>query len=169
MTKPRPPHQYTEAELAKPIRGYSRARTLGEGLAMGSRFNGTRRFNGDPDAADNAWDFMRAGGMFTIERDAVKEATRAALDLSRRTYLSILERWHADGRLLPKGATFVAGPLQRRGINEPQEELAATLTRADLEREIKRLRRVLGIKRTPPTIEERRAATRERVRKHRAA
>ena len=105
-----------------------------------------RRFEGDRKAADtnpSFEDFFLHGRMKSIEYAAGAKAAEEAIRAEREFWLPRLERW-----------------LEACG-SEPY-------FRVTLEEEIRRLRRCLGIRQEPLTLDERRARTRERVRKHRA-
>jgi hypothetical protein len=106
-------------------------------MAMESRFKGRRKNqDGQP---SNVRDFILLGGMRDIEYIAAARAADEAKRFEQEFYLPILERWLAE--------------------NADDEFFAPYLRK-----EIKRLRRILGL-RQPPA--ERRTATRDRVRKFR--
>jgi hypothetical protein len=88
-------------------------------------------------------EYIRGGGIFKLERIAVAHVRDEALRSTRERWLPIIERWAAD------------------------EELELGL-RAFLMIEVRRLRRCLGLRSATTGIEEKRAQTRERVRRHRA-
>jgi hypothetical protein len=88
----------------------------------------------------SAKEFIESGGMRRLERRAAFHAAQEAVRDEREYWLWQLERWL---QTVDRRADFV---------------------RLTLEAEIKRLRRALGI---PQSDEERRAKTRERVRRHR--
>jgi hypothetical protein len=108
--------------------------------------------------------FMSQGGMYRIEQRAAIEAAKDARRAEQEYWLETLETMIAEDRVLPEGAEVQWGDFFR-GKNEDPTELTRSLVIDYAGREIKRLRRILGKRQTP---EEKRAATRERVRRHRA-
>jgi hypothetical protein len=113
--------------------------------AVGNRFKGERKkSNGMPTDVET---FLRLGGMENVEYVAAAKAADEAKRFERELYLPILERWLAKLAVTAEGDTL--------------DDFFADLLRKD----ITRLRRILGVH---TGSEEQRAATRERVRKHRA-
>jgi hypothetical protein len=109
--------------------------------ARASRFRATSKTI-DPEPADLGA-FLKVGGMQRIEYAIGAKAAEEAIKFERKHWLPKLEYWL---QVYPDDAFAVAC----------------------LTGEIKRLKRCLGIRQEPLTLEERRARVRERVQKHRA-
>jgi hypothetical protein len=95
-------------------------------------------------------DLRRSGGVRRWERDAVAEAKKRALEVTRKMWLRLLERWRQQWY-----ARFAAKKPRGRDLDEV----------VYIAREIRTLRRALRI---GPTDDERREQTRDRVRRLRA-
>jgi hypothetical protein len=139
-----------------------------ENQARANRFKGNRRTS----IPENAFDFMRAGGMDAMLRKALSEVRKDTIRFEREFWLAELERFLAEGLLLPDDTVFTS-PFAKEGTNYPPESAAADRARDFIKGEIRRLRSALGIKhpRRPldaEALQRRRANTRERVRRFRA-
>jgi hypothetical protein len=111
----------------------------------GNRRSGSGVKRREQAAPTTAKEFIASGGMERLERRAAFHAAKEAIQLEREFWLGRLQGWlRTVDRDYARGADYV---------------------RLTLEGEVKRLRRSLGIKQRD---EERRAKTRERVRRHRA-
>ena len=111
-----------------------------------ARFGGALHSKHDDVLPADAEELRRAGGMRWLEWAAGERAKEESIKFEREFWLPTLERW-----------------LESADRDFEGEEIE--WVRSDLRREIKRLRRCLGLTQSP---EERRERTRQRVRAYRA-
>jgi hypothetical protein len=141
-------------------------RTLRE--IQASRMQRAARFKGTKDKTswpDNGYEFQQQGGMQAIETRAARNAAKRAIRFEQEYWLQQLETFLVEDRMLPEDVEFSFGSSVRQGINTHPNDMVADLTRAGIKREVKRLRRILGYRQG---ADDKRAKTRERVRKFRA-
>ena len=141
-------------------------RTLREIKA--SRMRRAARFKGTKDKTswpDNGYEFKQQGGMQAIETRAARKAAKEAIRFEQEHWLQELETFLTEDRMLPEDVEFSFSESVRPGINTHPNDMVADLTRGEIKREVKRLRRILGYRQS---ADDKRAKTRERVRRFRA-
>jgi hypothetical protein len=94
-----------------------------------------------------------------------ERTSKQAIRFEQESWLPQLEIFLAEDRMLPEDVEFSFGSSVRQDINTHPNDMVADLTRAGIKREVKRLRRILGYRQG---ADDKRAKTRERVRKFRA-
>jgi hypothetical protein len=127
-----------------------------------ARFKGTKNV---PVYPDTGYEFLERGGMAAIENQAARKAAKEVIRFEQEHWLQELETFLAEDRMLPEDMEFSFSSSVRPGINTHPNDMIAKLTRSGIKREVKRLRRILGYRQS---AEDKRAKTRERVRKFRA-